>query len=202
MAQADISGRHYFGRVAGLLALNVALILAITSPLWLVKAYVCSHIFCTGLVPVNPNGTPKETEPRFVTPPMWKVLATEMLLTALTYLMWVLALCGIHHALAKPLSRSDRLETWAMAANQRLAYLLCWPIPWLGTWVFGLANWFLLPALPFRSAPPLSRVLDTAYTWVLDAWWPTIPVLVFVGLFLAFRRTRRNVQEMHRAGQG
>jgi hypothetical protein len=182
--------------VGRLLALNVALILAITSPLWLAKAYVWSHIFYT-TVATPPNATPEETAAylrRFVTPPMWQVLLREVFLTGLTYLAWVLLLGGICRTLAKHRTRSDRLETWSVAARQRLAYLLCWPIPWLGTALFGFANWFLLPALPNRSA--VRKALETAYDWALAFWWPTIPVLVFVGLFLACRRTRRHIREL------
>jgi hypothetical protein len=187
-----------------MLALNVALMLAITSPLWVVKAYVRSHIFFYSLVAVPPNLTPEERAAylrHYITPPMWQVLLNDVVLTAATYLLWVLLLAGLCGTRVKHRTLSERLETWSMAARQRVAYLLCWAIPVLGTWVFGFVNWWLLGALPFRSF--FRNALETAYDWVLAIWWPTMPVLVFVGLCLAVRRAWRHVRDLRsRPGPG
>ena len=182
-----------------MIALNLALILAITSPLWFTKAFVQSNTHW--LVAVPPNLTPQQQAAylhRLATPPMWEVLLREVLLTALTYLLWVLVLTGICRASARHQTISDRLETWSMAARQRVAYLLCWPIPWLGTWVFAFVRDWLLGALRPRSA--VREASFTAYGWAVDLWWPTIPVLVFVGLCLAGRRVWRRIRELRGRG--
>lgn len=199
MTGADMSRREYVIRVVRMIALNLALILAITAPLWFTKAFMRANTHI--LVCVPPDLTPEEETAyvrRYRTPPMWEALLDEVALTVLTYLAWVLLVAAICSSRVKRPTLSERLETWSMAVRLRVAYFLCWTVPVLGTWVLAKGDLWLVGIMPRRPAP--IEAFFHAYAWAWTFWLPTIPVLVLVGLCLAGRRIRRRIRELRGRG--
>jgi hypothetical protein len=197
MTEGDIAPGRYARRLAVMLALNFASVVAMTSPLWLTTAFRRAHTYWT--IAVDPGATPQEVAAkmrRYRTPPLHEALWQDAALAALPYVAWVLVLHVVHRALLRPATRADRLAAWAAAGRFRLAYLLFWPIPFLTLLVLAFLDDCLRASLQPRGG--MDRILREAWRWFVWVWLPTMPVLVGIGLFLAIRGVRRNIRQLRR----
>jgi len=196
MIDADIPRGLYLRRLVVMLTLNFASVLAMTSPLWLTTAYHWSQTYWT--IALDPNATPEQTAARmhlYRTPPFHEAARIDAGLAALPYVAWVLVLYLVHKAYMRRRGRAGDLETWAAAGRCRLAYFLCWPIPFF----VPLVVWFLQVSFPAgRQRRWVNDLLNDARYWFVAAWRPTTVVLVAAGLWLAVRRTRGNIRRLRR----
>ena len=148
MTEGDMPRGEFLRRLGGMLALNFASVLAMTSPLWLTTAFRRANTYWT--IAGDPSAPPEEVEAkmrRFRTPPLSEALWRDAALVALPYVAWAVVLHLVHGAFHRPRSRSDRLDHWAAAGRFRLAYMLFWPVPFFGLLMVAFVDDFLLAAL-------------------------------------------------------
>ncbi len=200
MTEGDMPRGEFLRRLGGMLALNFASVLAMTSPLWLTTAFRRANTYWT--IAVDPSAPPEEVEAkmrRFRTPPLSEALWRDAALVALPYVAWAVVLHLVHGAFHRPRSRSDRLDHWAAAGRFRLAYMLFWPVPFFGLLMVAFVDDFLLAAL--RPSGSIAQVLRDVWRWFVRAWLPTMPILMGIGVFLAVRGVRRNLRRWRRQGR-